>query len=959
MDLKLRANLVTQRQFRESSRYLKDSLCFYEKESDDELELSELVEAFTFSVFDFEKSRSDFDYLISEVKETFHAPQAKSRRRSSQKPQKQKNKNFEIFTVDEVSSRCEDDVRSGSLSKKSRQTGIGGNFEDNFFISGMNSRKRSRDSYKMVVISNQSFEHKKITTSNSTSPNMFGCVVDKERSFSHNQNERKKSLDNNKGGKQHLKEVKGKWSLSEKKKNLGNYSISEAILEVDKRVDVPENFGDSSDAVVVGKVTPKVNKESRDEQYNSPEEDKKRREEQESDDQTTFQVKIDQNLDIKIKKVQQFKVTNLASQYKEDVLQGAKDQKTSIDRKFQDLRISGMNQKRKSGGKTAEEKSQRQEHEDEPARSDRKGYIPKSPRRVKAFSNYKRGLNKPLVNKSSGLKTSSRIPKLDLKLKFPKIKLFEKSKDTIRMPAKALTSRKPKSKTSSYFDTSKLDQFNIYKTTNYSRKTSPRGVVLRKEKRFLTRENSKNNTKRQSSGQNSKVKVSEHKRRSRSSTNSRKLRGKIMKKFEMDEPLAEDATIRKYDYAQPKSLDFSAGDLSNLRKDKLKKNRRRMRKNSLISKLRDFSRGKRSLRNSQYSLSRERTYDKSNDFESFYDKKLKSMTKSRLLKSKPNITKIRKNAKSFRGDLKKLLRKSKVMNNIPESPTSNPGNSYTTRKKGRKSHDLSKSPIEYDTNAKLRGSYHDGKGNKNDFSRSLMKKLRLKNQKEFSKAGEPESLWMQDKSIYMNGSGHGNWVERKAVQGKKSRDKVKRRKSKAKFEAARRKVFSKGKKSKSRLRGMKKSIPLPVGGKTCKKARSKKMTKPRKIQKSSGFYDLRKKSKVSFITPKSKKYQTKNSKVEEGGKRRVRNNGGSLGKKKRKLSFDNSNRRNLRSLDITEFSELDLKKKVTCDIGNFFGVKPDDQDNLELADKILDLIKEFKQKKAIDSDRNDNSYRHD
>lgn len=65
----VRNNEISLDHYTKSSNFLKESLCYYDKESQEELELSELVEAFIFAAFDFEKGRSNIDYLISDLKE--------------------------------------------------------------------------------------------------------------------------------------------------------------------------------------------------------------------------------------------------------------------------------------------------------------------------------------------------------------------------------------------------------------------------------------------------------------------------------------------------------------------------------------------------------------------------------------------------------------------------------------------------------------------------------------------------------------------------------------------------------------------------------------------------------------------------------------------------------------------------------------------------------------------------
>ena len=102
-------NLISESDYIKSARFLKESLCFYKLETGKELELSEMIEAFIFSVFDYEKKRSTIDYLITDLKTPDRRFNAESLNNSHQN-------GFDIFTVKEVSSQLEDDIKTKSKS---------------------------------------------------------------------------------------------------------------------------------------------------------------------------------------------------------------------------------------------------------------------------------------------------------------------------------------------------------------------------------------------------------------------------------------------------------------------------------------------------------------------------------------------------------------------------------------------------------------------------------------------------------------------------------------------------------------------------------------------------------------------------------------------------------------------------------------------------------------------------
>ena len=67
VNLKIRQDVCTRQQYIKSTMFLKDSLSYFQKESQKELRLGDELEEFIFALFEYEKKRSGLDYLTMDM----------------------------------------------------------------------------------------------------------------------------------------------------------------------------------------------------------------------------------------------------------------------------------------------------------------------------------------------------------------------------------------------------------------------------------------------------------------------------------------------------------------------------------------------------------------------------------------------------------------------------------------------------------------------------------------------------------------------------------------------------------------------------------------------------------------------------------------------------------------------------------------------------------------------------
>lgn len=852
---RVKENLIERRQYAESSKFLKESLCYYDKETDEELDVSELIEAFLFSAFDFEKNRSNIDYLITDpIKEeidiaAIYNPKSRRKSKNWRKNYTKEhliNKNFDIFTVDEVSSRCEEELFSKSLSKTSKQKmGEGSNKDSQSKINysgGIGERKKSREGYKMIILPSRSLE-KSLGESN---------FKDKDvASMSLSLNKRNGSIGN---------EVNYKSEMKKKRKMSQN---DEKIL---KKIFEDE----ASNGLKI--VTSQVVFEENDDKFLSPEIEKKEysiKEEEESDDQTTFQVKIDKNLDIKIEKMegQKISVTSFSKEIEKETDVFIKETQNEFG-KNEDLLDFQFPKTPKNKEESKEKK------EGKVKKKSKKGRKKKLNIKTSSSSNNDQIFPLKLKFKNSiDIKNPKKIPKLNIGvINSPKMKNGSIS-DRV-FCTKYAVSKKNQNKT----------KYNILtnnpKTIFNSARESPRAISRKIQ-------NSKNFFEIKKT-QESKPFVNPLLKKSKSSSNSDKVREKSrIKKIEYE---LKKSTMTN-SFARSVDLNEKNLELSSLKKDRIKRNRRKIRKNSLLYKLKSkTNRSRRSLRNSHYSYSTSRDglilqeFDKSNvknkkkKYDDFFVNKIK--------------------IENEEGYFEKMGRKSSMSLDIGEKQ----GKKRINKKNKVIGERVSKKGKNKTLNPKY---YNYGKRDAKNYSGNLLKNLikgkeslfrrpnisnYTSNVNNLSKNFEKKGFNVQKNLLKSNTT-----IKSKRIFRKKS-SKIGNRDNKKNDQIEKQKIFSS-------------NFVTPRGSKT---------------------------ARIKRITPKTT----------NPSKKRIKKISVSIETKKRNFSSKNNQgikEKRMKSLgDVTHW---DLKKKVTTDIGNYFGIDQDDEDNKELTEKILGLIQEFKVRK--------------